>query len=63
MKFSSISNIGKLRDTNEDYYSNVSIKNYDFFIVADGMGGHCDGELASSLASKAFTEFIENSKI
>ena len=63
MKFSSISNIGKLRDTNEDYYSNVSIKNYDFFIVADGMGGHCDGELASSLGSKAFTEFIENSKI
>lgn len=63
MKFSSISNIGKLRDTNEDYYSNISIKNYDFFIVADGMGGHCDGGLASSLASKTFTEFIKDSEI
>lgn len=63
MKFSSISNIGKLRETNEDSYSNVSIKDYDFFIVADGMGGHSDGELASSLASKSFTDFIENSDI
>ncbi|WP_394011782.1 Stp1/IreP family PP2C-type Ser/Thr phosphatase [Anaerococcus cruorum] len=63
MKFSSISNIGKLRETNEDSYNNVSIKDYDFFIVADGMGGHSDGELASSLASKSFTDFIENSDI
>lgn len=63
MKFSSISNIGKLRETNEDSYSNVSIDNYDFFIVADGMGGHSDGELASSLASKSFTEFIENNNL
>ncbi|MFO3716848.1 Stp1/IreP family PP2C-type Ser/Thr phosphatase [Anaerococcus sp. ENR1011] len=63
MKFSSISNIGKLRETNEDSYSNVSIKDYDFFIVADGMGGHSDGELASSLASKSFTDFIENCDI
>lgn len=63
MKFSSISNIGKFRETNEDSYSNVSIDNYDFFIVADGMGGHSDGELASSLASKSYTDFIKNAKI
>ena len=63
MKFSSISNIGKLRETNEDFYSNVSIDNYDFFIVADGMGGHSDGELASSMASKSFTEFIESKNL
>lgn len=63
MKFSSISNIGKVREINEDSYDNISIENYDFFIVADGMGGHSDGELASSLACKAFTNFIKNEKI
>lgn len=63
MKFSSISNIGKLRDTNEDSYGNVSTDNYDFFIVADGMGGHSDGELASSLASKSYIDYIKNTRL
>ena len=63
MKFSSISNIGKFRETNEDSYGNVSIDNHDFFIVADGMGGHSDGELASSLASKSYTDFVKNANI
>lgn len=63
MKFSSISNIGKLRETNEDSYGNVSTDNYDFFIVADGMGGHSDGELASSLASKSYIDYIKNTRL
>ena len=63
MKFSSISNIGKIRKINEDAYSNISIENYDFFIVADGMGGHSDGELASSLASSSFVDYIKRSNV
>lgn len=58
MKFSSISNIGRVREINEDSYGNIAIENYDFFIVADGMGGHSDGELASSLAVKCYTDFV-----
>lgn len=63
MKFSTISNIGKFRDTNEDSYGNISKDGYDFFIVADGMGGHSDGELASSLAIDSFVDFIEKKNL
>ena len=59
MKFSTISNIGKLRDENEDSYANYSIKDKEFFIVADGMGGHKNGDLASKLAVKSFIDYIK----
>ena len=48
MKFSTISNIGKVRSENQDYYGNLDLGNYSFFIVADGMGGYNGGEIAVS---------------
>jgi len=57
------SDIGKVRTCNED---SVFVINspigclQNLYIVADGMGGHKSGEVASSNAVKYFCEFIEN---
>lgn len=52
---------GKVRDKNEDYY-NIVTKDSDTvaaFIVADGMGGHNSGEVASKMAVDCVTSKIK----
>ncbi|KAB2954469.1 Stp1/IreP family PP2C-type Ser/Thr phosphatase [Heliorestis acidaminivorans] len=49
--------IGKVRKTNEDSF--LTDSNDRIFIVADGMGGHEAGEVASALAVKAIAEYFE----
>lgn len=63
MKFSSISNIGKVRNENQDYYGNLELGDFNFFIVADGMGGYKGGEIASKLATKYYIDYIKEAKI
>ena len=49
-------NVGKKRDHNEDNF--VVIDESNLYVVADGMGGHASGEVASKLAIDTLNEFF-----
>ncbi len=52
------SDVGLQREHNEDSY--VVLKEYDLFVVADGMGGHRAGDVASKLATDTISEFFKS---
>lgn len=49
---------GPVRDRNEDYFS-VDVE-AGLFLVADGMGGHASGEVASAIAVETVREILLN---
>ena len=55
------SDIGKVREINQDYYyiSN-SLDEVQLYLLADGMGGYKGGEIASQLAIQSAKSYIEN---
>ncbi|MCL2592343.1 MAG: Stp1/IreP family PP2C-type Ser/Thr phosphatase [Defluviitaleaceae bacterium] len=63
MKALGLSDVGLVRTKNEDSFIVITepiniLEN--LLIVADGMGGHKAGEIASSLSVKTFVEHIKN---
>ncbi|MEQ8196402.1 MAG: Stp1/IreP family PP2C-type Ser/Thr phosphatase [Clostridiaceae bacterium] len=53
-----ISDMGKKRGLNEDYVDYLLSDEFQLYIVADGMGGHNAGEVASRMAVETVKGFI-----
>ena len=57
IRFFAATDVGRVRDHNEDNY--LVDKKLALFVVADGMGGHAAGEVASALAVRILDEELK----
>src|SRR6476619_339815 len=60
IRYAAKTDVGMKRNHNEDYFS--LIEDEQLFIVADGMGGHASGEVASKMAAETVGEFYQRTK-
>ena len=60
IRYAAKTDVGMKRNHNEDYFS--LIEDEQLFLVADGMGGHASGEVASKMAADVMQEFFVRTK-
>jgi serine/threonine protein phosphatase PrpC/CRP-like cAMP-binding protein len=60
LRFYAATDVGKVRDHNEDNF--LVDKKLALFVVADGMGGHAAGEVASAIAVRTVHEELKRDK-
>jgi serine/threonine protein phosphatase PrpC len=60
IRYAAKTDVGMKRTHNEDYFS--LIEDEQLFLVADGMGGHASGEVASKMAAEVMCEFYTRTK-